>query len=147
MNCNDYNAELRIPSNLIYLRPVRAFMKELAMKMGFSEKRANDIELIVDEVFGNAIEHGSVDCNSQILVRCFSTKEILKILVSDTGPGGGPNTNWIKALSKVIKEKVRPDTERGHGLLLVYSLADEMDIEPNLVGGIDVHLVINKEKQ
>ena len=50
--------KLKIPSNMIYLKPVRAFVKELAENTGFGHEKANDIELAVDEVFSNAIEHG-----------------------------------------------------------------------------------------
>jgi anti-sigma regulatory factor (Ser/Thr protein kinase) len=143
----DYNAELRIPGDLIYLRPVRSFIKELAMNMDFSHQRASDIELAVDEVFSNAVEHGSAGSKSQIIICCFFSEEIMEIKISDAGPGKGPNTKWISAWSNAVEEKVQPGTERGHGLLLVHQLIDNMSIGPNSFGGIDVHLVIYKERQ
>jgi len=141
----EYNAELRIPGDLIYLRPVRSFVRELALNIGFSDERVSEIELVVDEVFSNAIEHGSTGSGSQILVHCFTTEEMMKIKISDTGPGEGPNTRWINAWSDALRDKVQPDTERGHGLFLVHQLTNEMNIEPNSVGGIDVLMVLHKE--
>jgi anti-sigma regulatory factor (Ser/Thr protein kinase) len=141
------HAELRLPSNLIYLRPVRAFVKELAENIGFGHEKVNDIELAVDEVLSNAIEHGSVGLKSWIVVRCMSTDNMIKIIVSDAGHGSESRPSWIDAWSEAIKiEKDRPDTERGHGLLVAHSLTDEMSIESNSMGGVDAHLVVYKEK-
>ncbi len=77
--------ELKVPSDMIYLRPVRAFVRELAEGLGFCHEKANDIELAVDEIFTNAIEHGSDDTGSSVMVQCLSTDEMMKIIISDTG--------------------------------------------------------------
>ena len=138
-------AELRIPGDLIYLRPVRAFIRELAENTGFCHERASNIELAVDEVFSNAIEHGSAGSGSQIVIHCLSTDEIMRIVVSDTGRGKDSDTRWLDAWSDAVREKAQPGTERGHGLLLAHNLIDEMSMESNSMGGIDVHLVVYKE--
>lgn len=139
--------ELRIPSNMIYLKPVRAFVKELAENTGFGHEKANDIELAVDEVIANAIEHGSADTESPVVIQCLPTDEMIKITISDTGSGGVPNKKWISAWTDAVKEKTRSGTERGHGLLLAHNLADEMRMETNPTGGVDVHLVVYREGQ
>ncbi len=142
------DAELRIPSDLIYLRPVRAFIRELAENVGFSHEKASDIELVVDEVFANAIEHGSAGSGSRIVIHCLSTEDMIKVVVSDGGRGEGTDTGWISEWSNVVvREETQSGTERGHGLLLVHNLADEMIMESNSMGGIDVHLVMYKEGQ
>jgi anti-sigma regulatory factor (Ser/Thr protein kinase) len=141
------DAELRISSNLIYLRPVRVFVRELAENMGFCRERVSNIELAVDEVLSNAIEHGSAGSGSRILVRCSLTGEMMRITISDAGRGKSSSARWIDAWSDVTKEKIQPGTERGHGLLLVRSLIDEIRMESNSVGGADVHLVVHKERQ
>ena len=147
MNDVACDAELRISGNLIYLRPVRVFVRELAENTGFCHERVSDIELAVDEVLSNAIEHGSAGSGSRILVHCSSTDEMMRITISDAGRGKSSNTGWIDDWFDVIKEKVQPGTERGHGLFLVRSLTDEMRMESNSMGGIDVHLVVYKEGQ
>jgi anti-sigma regulatory factor (Ser/Thr protein kinase) len=141
------DAELRIPSDLVYLRPVRVFIRELAESVGFGHKRVSDIELAVDEVFSNAIEHGSADSGAWIAIRCSSTDEMMRVVVSDTGRGRDSDTTWLDAWSDVIREEARSGTERGHGLLLVHNLTDEMRMESNSMGGVDVHLVVYKEGQ
>ena len=143
-----YHAELRLPSNLIYLRPMRAFIKDLAENIGFSHDKIYDIEIAVDEMFSNAIEHGSVGPKSCVMIRCVSNDNMMRVIVSDAGQTNGSNLAWIDAwLDAVKREKKRPDTERGHGLLVAHSLTDEMNIESNSMGGVDVHLVVYKEKQ
>ena len=140
-------AELRVPGDLIYLRPVRSFIRELAKNIGFSHERVSDIELAVDEIFSNAIEHGSAGSRSQIVIHCLSNEELVRITVSDTGRGVGSNTGWVDAWTNVVREKTQPGTERGHGLLLARNLTDQMIMESNQMGGLDVHLVVYKERQ
>jgi anti-sigma regulatory factor (Ser/Thr protein kinase) len=126
---------------------VRAFIRELAGNTGFPYERVSNIELAVDEVFSNAIEHGSAGSGSRIAIHCSSTDEMMRVVVSDTGRGKGSNKRWLEAWSDAVREKTQPGTERGHGLLLVHNLIDEMSMESNSMGGVDVHLVIYKEGQ
>lgn len=140
-------AELRVPGDLIYLRPVRSFIRELARNTGFSHERVSDIELAVDEIFSNAIEHGSAGSGSQIVIYCLSNEELLRVTVSDTGRGGSSAIAWLDAWTNVVREKTKPETERGHGLLLARNLTDQMIMESNQMGGVDVHLVVYKERQ
>jgi anti-sigma regulatory factor (Ser/Thr protein kinase) len=142
----NHNAELRISSDMIYLRPVRAFIRELTENLGFRGEKVKDIELAVDEIFSNAIEHGSVSPDSQIVIHCSATDEMIKIIVSDTGNGKNIGTQLANAWFSLIRERAKPDTERGHGLLLAYNLTDKMSVESNSMGGVDVHLVVYKEE-
>ena len=139
--------ELEVPGDLIYLRPVRAFIRELTQNMGFSHERVNSIELAVDEIFSNAVEHGSASSRSQIVIRCLVTEEMVRVVVSDTGHGEGSDAGWLGAWSDAVEEEARPGTERGHGLLLAHNLTDEMKMDLNSAGGVDVHLVVYKEKR
>ncbi len=139
--------ELRVPSDMIYLRPVRAFVKELAESRGFCPEKANDIGLAVDEILTNAIEHGSDDAGSPIMIQCLSTSKMMKIVISDAGRQEVASAGWPDAWADAIGEKTKSGTERGHGLLLAHNLADEMSMESNPTGGVDVNLVIYKEGQ
>ena len=139
--------ELKVPSNLIYLRPVRAFMRELAENIGFCHEKASDIGLAVDEIFTNAIEHGSDGAGSSVMIQCWANDDMMKIIISDTGRGEDPSARWSNAWADAVRERTESGTERGHGLLLAHNLADEMSMESNSTGGIDVHLVMYKEGQ
>lgn len=138
------DAELRVPSDLIYLRSVRTFVRKLAESIGFCHERANRIELSVDEVFSNAVEHGSAGSCSKIAIHCLPTDKKIKVIVSDTGPGIDANTGWPDIWTDLVREGSQPGTARGHGLLIAYLLTDKMSIESNSMGGVDVHLVICK---
>ena len=70
----------------------------------------------------------------------------MEITVSDTGNGKPPGRKLIKAWKNAVKEKTKSGTERGHGLLLAHNLTDEMSMESNPTGGVDIHLVIYKEE-
>ena len=139
--------ELKVPSDMIYLRPVRAFVRELAENIGFCHEKASDIELAVDEIFTNAIEHGSDDAGSSVMIQCLLADEMMKIIISDAGSRGNSSAKWSCAWANAIREKTESGTERGHGILLAHNLADEMRMESNSTGGVDVHLVIYKERQ
>ena len=139
--------ELKVPGDLIYLRPVRAFIRELTQSMDYSHERVNSIELAVDEIFSNAVEHGSASSGSQIVIQCLVTEEMVRVIVSDTGHGEDSDAGWLAAWSEAAKEEARPGTERGHGLLLAHNLTDEMKMDPNSMGGVDVHLVVYKEER
>jgi len=137
--------ELKITGNMIYLRPMRAFVRELAEELDFCHERVNNIEIAVDEVLTNAIEHGSASIGSPIIIQFLSTDEIMEIVVSDTGGGEDLDANWVSAWTDVVDDETESWTERGHGLLLAYKLADEMSMKSNEIGGIEVHLAMYKK--
>lgn len=137
-----YDAELSIPSNLIYLRSVRSFIRELAKNLGFCDEKVQNIELATDEIFSNAVEHGSKSFDSEIKICCSVNDEMMKIIISDQGQGKSIKKKWNEVWSDVInKKEIYVGTERGHGLLLARLLTDEMSMESNTIGGLDVRLI------
>ena len=141
------DVELKVPGDLIYLRPVRTFIRELTQSMDYSHERVNSIELAVDEIFSNAVEHGSASSGSRIVIHCLVTEERARVIVSDSGHGEDSDVGWLGVWSNSAKEEARPGTERGHGLLLAHNLTDEMKVDLNWMGGVDVHLVVYKEER
>ena len=135
------DAELRIPSDFIYLRSVRAFIRELAENMGFCTEKVRNIEIATDEIFSNAVEHGSNDTQSEILICCSTNDEMIRITISDSGHGKAIKEKWHEVWSDINSSKIKIGTERGHGLLLAHLLTDEMRMESNSVGGLDVQLL------
>ena len=99
-----YGAELRVAGDLVYLRPVRSFIRELAKNTGFSHERVSDIELAVDEIFSNAIEHGSAGSMSQIVIYCLLTEASLRITFWKN-----PDVSFVAHFSTVfVAVPVRP---------------------------------------
>jgi anti-sigma regulatory factor (Ser/Thr protein kinase) len=135
---------LEIPSNYIYISPIRAFVKQLAQRLQFSKMRVEDIELAVDEICNNAIEHGSCGINSNILLVLTLDDNYLEILIRDRGKHK-EGTSWLHSgRLKEVEKQMSPQGERGHGIFLAKVLADEMDMEPNAHGGTDVRMVFFK---
>ena len=137
--------ELKITGNMIYIRPMRAFVRELAEELGFCHEKINNMEVAVDEVFANAIEHGSACIRSPVVVQCLSTDEMMEIVISDTGGGEDLDTSWVNTWTDVVDGEIESWTERGHGLLLACRLVDEMTMKSNEIGGIEVHLTMYKK--
>lgn len=137
--------ELRIPGDLSFSKSLRKFAGELAEYMGFPLERVRNIELATDEIFNNAVEHGSDGLKSEIKVKFQLKKDVMRVVISDPGATGKSINDWINRWYNTIKESTYLETERGHGLFVAYNLSDEMHIELNSHGGANVYLVWHKE--
>jgi len=100
--------------------------------------KAEDIELTVDEICNNAIEHGSSGIHSDILLALTINDDCLEILVRDRGKAEGAVSYLQTWRLEEIEEDVSPESERGRGIFLVKLLSDRLDIKPNADGGTDV---------
>ena len=132
--------KLAVPSCLKYIRPIQMFIGQLAQQLGFCRARIYDIELIIDEVCSNAIEHGSETPDSGIDLTLMFDVNKLEIHVRDKGkPLRG---NWL-ATGRLdeVSQKMTPDSERGHGIFLAEKLSDSLKILTNPLGGTDVQVV------
>ncbi|MCB0966566.1 MAG: ATP-binding protein [Ilumatobacter sp.] len=81
----------------------------------------DDIQLIVSELFTNAVEHGSADSVEVVLA---VSGGIVSVTVDSRGPtpGVGPASEWAVA---------DPEALNGRGLGIVRQLADELVVERN----------------
>ncbi len=132
--------KLAVPSCLKYIRPIQVFIGQLAQQLGFCRTRIYDIELIIDEVCSNAIEHGSKTPDSGIDVTLMFDSSKLEIHVRDKGKS--LQENWL-ATGRLdeVSQKMTPGNERGHGIFLAEKLSDSLEILPNPLGGTDVQVV------
>lgn len=134
--------ELKIPSAVFYIEPVRAFVGNLARSLGFPRKRVADIQLVLDEVCSNAVHHGSANANASVKLRIGVDDHALEILVRDTGTGNAPQKNWLTRERLLEIEANRsPSGERGHGIFIAKSLSDTHEMQSNDTGGTDVRVV------
>ncbi|CAI8022643.1 hypothetical protein GBAR_LOCUS13287 [Geodia barretti] len=69
------------------------FIGQLAQQLGFCRTRIYDIELIIDEVCSNAIEHGSETPDSGIDLTLMFDSNKLEIHVRDKGKS--VRKNWL----------------------------------------------------
>lgn len=131
--------EIQLPSRLWYIEPILALLKQLAQQLGFCQQRIADIQLAIDEICGNAIEHGSEGGDTGIAITLVLDERHLNILVKDKGSDG--ESSWLTAERlKEIYQRRAPDRERGHGIYMAEQLSDELKMEPNSSGGTDVRI-------
>ena len=138
--------ELKVPSDVYYLEPVRAFIGKLSETLKFPKKRIADIQLALDEICSNAVYHGSKCVTCGIQLRISVDPHALEIVVRDKG-GKGPR-DWLTPdkLAEIQAQR-SPTGERGHGLYLIECLADVHTLQANAVGGTDVTAIFYRDGQ
>ncbi len=134
--------QLKIPSAVFYIDPVRAFIGNLAKNLGFPRKRVADIQLVIDEICSNAVHHGSIDATVGIKLHIRSDAHSLEILVQDTGSRHKGQHKWLthERLSEIEANR-SPSNEGGHGIFIAKSLSDTYEMQINAAGGTDVRVV------
>ena len=136
---------LKIPSDYIYISPIRAFIRQLAQRLEFPQMKVEDIELTVDEICNNAIEHGSRGVDSDLLLVLTLDDDCLEVLVRDKGKDKGV-INWLHSgRLEEVERQMSPKGERGHGIFLAKILSDKIELKPNAHGGTDVRIVFRKK--
>lgn len=136
--------ELKVPSDVCYLDPVRAFIGKLSETLRFSKKRIADIQLVLDEICSNAANHGSVSEACQIQLQICVDVHSLEIIVSDTGRHNTAKWFTPERLAE-IQERRSPAGESGHGMYLIDCLTDEYILQENEDGGTDVTAIFYRE--
>ena len=131
--------EIHLPSRLWYIEPVVALLKQLAQQLGFCQQRVADIQLAIDEICGNAIEHGSDGDDTGIVISIDVNDHQLDILVSDKGMQDRGYWLTTEKLEEISQRRA-PDRERGHGIYMVEELSDKVEMVPNSFGGTDVRV-------
>ena len=128
---------LTIPGKLIYVKPVRSFISDVARRLGFPEEVVEDIELVTDEVCNNAIEHGR-SARDEITLICILNEDKIEIIIRDYR-GAMLSLSDFQAPNVLEGYMGVSDEEpRGLGLAIVKSLMDEVTVhtEPGKFTGV-----------
>ena len=145
MEMNKYKFEVKIPSDINYLNHVRIFLTGLLRTEKINEENTNVIELAIDEVVSNIVEHAynfekhhTVDITFYIIPNsCFVAK------IKDKGKSIGP---LIEKLKSGVKENVVPlNQERGRGFNIINKIMDK--IEYQSITGLGNELTMVKHFQ
>ncbi len=84
---------IRIPTNLVFVRPVRKMIEGLLAAQDWGEDDVADAGLVATEVVQNAVEHGSRNDGAEsIEITCTLTEQSVVIDVVDPGTGKGPQS-------------------------------------------------------
>lgn len=132
--------EIRIPTLLAFVRPVRKMVEGLLVAQEWPEDDCDDVGLILTEVVQNAIEHGSLsDGKEWVLVNCLVDDTGLTLDVVDPGTGTDPRV----AMEKDAEAQPPLDAPRGRGLFLINRLAQKFERSLSDHGGL--HVWVRKE--
>lgn len=110
--------ENEFPADSSRLSDIRRISTAHARLWGIEDEAVNDAVLIADELFANAVRHGSTSADDEVTLSLLLKKSELRIAVADTVPG----TPRRRLASN--------DDTRGRGLFLVDALAAKWGVEP-----------------
>jgi anti-sigma regulatory factor (Ser/Thr protein kinase) len=133
------NYKISFPADYKNIPPIRDLSYHVAKMLGFSEKNAEHIRSVIDELGNNAIEYGSQP-TSEVILEIFADENAMRIACHDQGLG-----NKLKAedIKKTLQEELPQNATRGRGLrMIVKAFTDTFDITDRLEGGITVTATI-----
>ena len=123
---------LVVPTDLVFVRPVRKMIEGLLLSQGWTEDDVGDVGLVVTEMVQNAIEHGSrADGGERVDLRCSLGGDSVVLEAGDPGTGKVPQD----LLARDVTLSVPLDAPRGRGLYLIHRLAAEFDRSLHRTGG------------
>lgn len=132
----DAHVEVRIPSDLKFVRVVRLAVSGVASMMPFTYDDIEDIKLAVSEACNNAIIHANDRRGGEeVIIQLSARTDRLCIAIEDHGAGIPPDKR---------QEAARPPEaleERGLGLFLIQALMDEVNYETSDQTGTRVQMV------
>lgn len=130
MNALSDNIELRIPSKAEYVSVVRAFVTDIAGRLGLCASAVEDVQVAVSEACTNVVLHAYSENQhgSEIILRCTLKDGRLMVEIADSGQGIGKRVKYI--------------TERdgGFGLELIHSLMDNVSLDSSSERGTVVRM-------
>jgi anti-sigma regulatory factor (Ser/Thr protein kinase) len=124
---------MKMPSDISLVPSVRTCISDFVSLCKVDRKTIFQIELIVDELCNNAIEHGTQDLSKTIEVQCGVNEEQIEISVYN----GYSSRAARKKTGREIKKDMEKwadspnnteDTFRGRGLGLVKKYSDSFEI-------------------
>ena len=136
--------EVRLPSELGFEKVALSTAASVAILMGFSADRVEDLKTAVAEACINAIEHGNhLDDSLSVGVVLSTTDDELEVRVIDDGTGiiGAPAT------PDMDKKMLGEEDPRGMGMFLIQALVDEAEWHQGPPGKSFVRLVIRLDKE
>ena len=132
--------QLEIPARADYLVLARQVVAAAAaLEPRLRDERIDDLRIAVSEATTNAIEaHADLSRAERILIRCNLDDERIEVSVFDQAGGFDPDEI---AAAPEAGAPDRLERERGLGLPLIRTLADESDVI-STDGGTAVRLVV-----
>jgi serine/threonine-protein kinase RsbW len=138
------SVQVRLPSELGFEKVAMSTAASVAMLMGFSVDRIEDLKTAVAEACINAIEHGNeLDNSLTVGVVLSTTEDRLEVKVIDEGEG----VSGAPALLNIDRKVHGEEDPRGMGMFLIQNLVDEAEWYKGPPGKSYVRLVIRLDKE
>ena len=133
--------QLRIPSNIAYLKEVDIFFDQLLRSKKVPKSVQGYINLSICESVNNAIYHGNKqDLNKWVTISAELVSDCLYVEVEDEGNG----FNFMDLPDPTSKENLK--SEGGRGLFIITHLVDQINFKNN--GSIiQLKFKLNREHQ
>ncbi len=141
---NGSAVHVHLPSELGFEKVAMSTAASMALLMGFSKDRIEDLKTAVAEACINAIEHGNQFNNSRTVgVVMSNCDDQLEVKVIDDGIGIAR-----KPAAPDIDRKMHGEEDpRGMGMFLIQALVDEAEWHKGPPGKSFVRLVIKLDKE
>ena len=127
------------PANVDYITLVREYLSALLIAEDFTEAFAYRSELVIDELWRNAIEYGTVSINSRVEVILYFYRDRLEMSVVNEG-------GTVLDLHN-LQKKIARSTQKGEdtlGLSIIRVLVDSIEAQQLEDGRIAVSIVRKK---
>jgi serine/threonine-protein kinase RsbW len=137
--------ELEIPARPEYIALARLVVSAFAAGLGtLADERIDDLKVAVSEACTNAVEaHGAIATDERVTVRCVALDDGLEVTIADRGGGFDP-AGLASHPPATDPERLR--FERGLGIPLIRSLADEVEFRSSSAGTL-VRIVMRANGQ
>ncbi len=136
--------QVRLPSELGYEKVAMSTAASVAMLMGFSADRIEDLKTAVAEACINAIEHGNqLDNSLTVGVVLSNLDDQLEVKVIDDGLG----VHELPTVPDIDRKVLGEEDPRGMGMFLIQSLVDIAEWHQGPPGKSFVRLIIRLDKE
>lgn len=130
---------LSLPARLASSYIVRAVVRELLGYAGVESQMAFRLVVTVDELFSNAVRHGSGGHGSAVHVHLRLQGDTMYVTVADDGSGKPATPESVRA--QLCGKQRRATDTSGRGLsLFAKEWADNVQVEASKHGGIAVSI-------
>jgi serine/threonine-protein kinase RsbW len=123
---------LCLPRDAATVTLVRRLLDQALRTLGVTDECRDDVGLVLTEACANVIEHARTSDEYDVSAEITDTRCIVEII--NTGPAVDPTTWMLTPGLDVL-------AERGRGLQIINSLADEVTFIPGGEGGLTVRAV------
>ncbi len=132
---------LKVPAEPAYVPPLRHLVSRILLNKGYSSREAFHLEMIVDELANNAVEHGSSEKHIMLDLLLSHSSAMLTVrnhcMVLSA-------ENQKQLLEKFENPVIDVNSSRGRGISLVKKLSDKIHVS---LGDDWVQVCVSKRRE